>query len=341
MPHPLTEPDVEALYELLLGRPPETEDVVQRQLSLHDSALSLTRTLCNSEEFRSRIKAPFAELFGGYRTEELEILRRHLTRSIPEAGFVKDFVGARMRIAFADFTSALSGVVFDRIPLPGDFRVEAVEWIGALKAVEDSGSHFVVIELGAGWGPWIVSTGHVARKLGKSVRLYAVEADPGKAPSISQHMIDNGFDPKDHTIFQGIAGPSDGFAYFPIIDAVGNWGGEAVFESPPEGQYQKMPSMSLRTLMKDEETVDLLHVDIQGAEFDVVNASLDALSSKVKWMVIGTHSRSIEGKLLDLLLQSGWSLENEQPSRCSYAAGRSQVVVDGTQVWKNLMLDAS
>jgi hypothetical protein len=88
--------------------------------------------------------------------------------------------------------------------------------------------------------------------------------------------------------------------------------------------------------MKDEEAVDLIHFDIQGAEFEVVAGSVDQLSAKVKWMVIGTHSRSIEGRLIYLLLQSNWSLENEQPCRCSYTTGRSQIFIDGTQVWRNL-----
>jgi FkbM family methyltransferase len=345
----LTSTDVRTLYELLLGRQPESDQIIETQMYLHDSVISLTRALCDSDEFRLRIKndldrsfgayrpdkSDFDRLFDGYRQEEIAILQRHLVQSAPEAGFVTDFVGTRMRIGVASFTSAMSGVVFDRIPLPGDFRVEAVEWIGALKAIEGSGSHFVAIELGAGWGPWIVSSGHVARRLGKTVHLYAVEADPGKVPNIAQHLIDNGFAPKDHVIFGGIAGPTDGFAYFPVIDAVGHWGGEAVYGEPPARDYHRLPSISLRTLMKDEEAVDFLHIDIQGAEFDVVKGSLDALCAKVKWIVIGTHSRSIEGRLLDLLLHANWSLENERPCRCSYSAGRPQIIVDGTQVWKN------
>ncbi len=165
--------------------------------------------------------------------------------------------------------------------------------------------------------------------------MYAVEADPGKVGNIAQHMIDNGFDPKDHVIVGGIIGPRDGFAYFPVIDAAGNWGGEAVYGTPPQGNYHKLPSISLQTLMKDEKSVDLIHFDIQGAEFDAVEGSIDDLCSKVKWMVIGTHSRSIEGKLVDLLLRNNWSLENEQPCRCSYTTGHSQILIDGTQVWKN------
>jgi FkbM family methyltransferase len=333
---PVTRADVRELYEMLLGRQPESEQIIEMHTHHHDSATSLVRALCRSEEYNTRIRSEADRWFDGYRPEELNILRAHLSHSKPEAGFVKDFVGTRMRVRFNSSVSALSGVVFDHIPVPGDFRVETIEWVGVLKAIETSGAHFVTVELGAGWGPWVVSSGHVARGLGKTVRMYAVEADPGKVPNIAQHMTDNGFDPKDHVIFGGIAGRSDGFAYFPVIDAAGNWSGEAVYDEPPQGEYQKLPSISLGTLVKDEETVDLIHFDIQGAEFDVVKGSIEQLCAKVRWMVIGTHSRSIEGRLIDLLLQSNWSLENEQPCRCSYGGGRSHTFVDGTQVWRNL-----
>lgn len=333
---PVTRADVRELYEMLLGRQPESEHIIEMHMRQHNSVTSLVRSLCRSEEYRTRIRSGADRWFDGYRNEELNILRAHLSHSEPEAGFVKDFVGTRMRVKFNSSVSALSGAVFDHLPVPGDFRVETIEWVGVLKAIETSGPHFVTIELGAGWGPWVVSSGHVARGLGKTVRMYAVEADPGKVPNIALHMTDNGFDPNDHVIFGGIAGHSDGLAYFPVIDAAGNWSGEAVYDKPPNGEYQELPSISLRTLMKDEQTVDLIHFDIQGAEFDVVEGSIEQLSAKVRWMVIGTHSRFIEGRLINLLLQNNWSLENEQPCRCSYDAGRSHAFIDGTQVWRNL-----
>ncbi|MGB7467695.1 MAG: FkbM family methyltransferase, partial [Candidatus Acidiferrum sp.] len=335
---PLKRAEARQLYEIVLGRKPESSEVIENLLREHDSAISLARSLCESEEFGMRLKGGADRLFDGYRPEEVDITRRHLVHSNPEAGFLKDFVGTRMRVKFNTAVAALSGVVFDRIPIPGDFRVEAIEWIGVLKAIESSGAHFVTVELGAGWGPWVVSSGHVARRLGKTVHMYAVEADPGKVGNIAQHMIDNEFDPKDHVIVGGVIGPCDGFAYFPVIDAAGNWSGEAVYGTAPQGNYHKLPSISLQTLMKDEKSVDLIHFDIQGAEFDAVEGSIDDLCSKVKWMVIGTHSRSIEGKLVDLLLRNNWSLENEQPCRCSYTTSRSQILIDGTQVWKNQKL---
>jgi len=55
--------------------------------------------------------------------------------------------------------------------------------------------------------------------------------------------------------------------------------------------------------------------------------------------VIGTHSRKIEGDLMDLMVRAGWSLAREQPSKVSFGTGArslsEMLIHDGTQVWRN------
>lgn len=63
----LTREDVYRLYEAVLGRCPESEEIIEKQLHLHKSATSLTCALCNSDEFRLRFKGPYDHLFDGYR----------------------------------------------------------------------------------------------------------------------------------------------------------------------------------------------------------------------------------------------------------------------------------
>ena len=64
-------------------------------------------------------------------------------------------------------------------PVQGDYRGDALEWIGLLKSVSAARDQWVMIELGAGHGPWSIAGGKAAalRGIGK-IRLYAVEADP-------------------------------------------------------------------------------------------------------------------------------------------------------------------
>jgi hypothetical protein len=61
--------------------------------------------------------------------------------------------------------------------------------------------------------------------------------------------------------------------------------------------------------------------------------------AKVHWPVVGTHSRKIDGDLMDLMHRAGWQLENEKPAKLVWNTGfptlEGMTVLDGTQVWRN------
>jgi hypothetical protein len=85
---------------------------------------------------------------------------------------------------------------------------------------------------------------------------------------------------------------------------------------------------------EDGSQIDLLHIDIQGGESTLVPSSLKFLNDKVAFMLIGTHSRQIEGGLFDCLIEAGWVLEVERPA--VIGVGRNiQTLVDGVQAWRN------
>jgi hypothetical protein len=52
-------------------------------------------------------------------------------------------------------------------------------------------------------------------------------------------------------------------------------------------------------------------------------------------MIIGTHSRSIEGKLFEFFQKLGWTLKAERPLVGAIREGNFVTVVDGVQYWKN------
>ena len=52
--------------------------------------------------------------------------------------------------------------------------------------------------------------------------------------------------------------------------------------------------------------VDLIDMDIQGAEADVVEASRDLLDQRVKRVHIGTHGGDIEARLRAAFAGMGW-----------------------------------
>jgi len=91
----------------------------------------------------------------------------------------------------------------------------------------------------------------------------------------------------------------------------------------------------LSEVIGSRERIDLLHMDIQGGEWDLVTRTLELLCEKVAYMVIGTHSRVLEGKLIDTLSTAGWLIEVERPAIISVDSGLPQTTADGVQGWKN------
>ena len=170
------------------------------------------------------------------------------------------------------------------------------------------------------------------------------------SPALVSHLANNNFDPDAHLLINGVVGASDGYAFFPLINSSRDWGAAAVFsdkEDLKDGvdfrgrqfKYARKRAYSIASALKDRPMFDLVHVDIQGSEREVIPAALPVLNDKVRWLVIGTHSRSIEGLLIDTLSQAGWTLENEKP--CQFKVGASEPISekhlrkDGAQVWRN------
>jgi hypothetical protein len=90
----------------------------------------------------------------------------------------------------------------------------------------------------------------------------------------------------------------------------------------------------LERIFENSKKIDLLHVDIQGGEARLITQSIAFLSDRVAYLLIGTHSRQIEGILFDCLLKAGWVLEIERPALLNLEREPS-VTVDGVQAWRN------
>jgi hypothetical protein len=97
------------------------------------------------------------QLYQGYSEADVRLLEdfRVPDRNL-EPGFIVDFLGVRTRVtSLADSQRAFEGVL--DIPVPGDYHAEAIEYVGLLKSVVSAREQFVALELGAGWGPWLVA----------------------------------------------------------------------------------------------------------------------------------------------------------------------------------------
>ncbi|HQU42516.1 MAG TPA: hypothetical protein PK867_06870 [Pirellulales bacterium] len=276
-------------------------------------------------------------------------------RGLPEPCYVIDFLGTRTR---AEYVRGLHGGTVEAYPLPANFHATALEWAGALAAVHEAADELCVVELGAGWAPWLVATARAARLRGiNHVRLTGVEGSKKHCEYMSSHFRDNGLDPAEHTLLHGVVGPRDGTAEFPVLaDPSLDWGTPAIFAAPdggvarrlrrwaatafgrragPRAATERLPCYSIGTVLKPFRVIDLLHIDIQGHEHVVMAAARLVLQQKVKRTVVGTHGRAIEQQLLDMMSADGWLLEAEETCLFRQSNGGVHLVRDGCQVWKN------
>jgi FkbM family methyltransferase len=284
---------------------------------------------------------PMCGLLGGYTPEEAEIFKKFPAYKGPGTkGFITDFLGIKTSIDFVTGVRHLDGTVMD-YPVPSCWHAIALEYIAALRAVLESVESFCIVELGAGWGPWIVTSGAAATQRGiRKLRLVAVEADEAHCGMILSHVKENGFSNVTEIIRGAVTG-KDGSARFPIITDPANGYGASV-DTPDACGYVEVPSYTISTLLREIESVDFLHIDIQGTELEAIRASLDALQAKVRRMFVGTHSRRIEVELSEELAAAGWILENEQP--CVFQTsedGERRLYMDGCQVYRNPALTPS
>jgi FkbM family methyltransferase len=288
------------------------------------------------------------QLFPGYTEIDEALFESFLNPNAkPEPGFITDFLGCRIRAtSLWKEARKLAGEV-SGIPVPGDFHAEAIEWIGLLKAVRGAAREYVAMELGAGFGPWIIAGATAALSRGiEDIRLCAVEGDPQHFQFLRQHFIDNGFDPNRHRLIEAAVGVRAGVAHWPVVEGVSaadEWGLRPMESSQDYTgrHFQKTTQVNvipMRELVAQEPCWDLIHIDVQGDEVDICRSCVDELNARVRWIVVGTHSRKLDGDFLDLMSSAGWFLEHEKPARFTFAPNaklEAMTTVDGTQVWRN------
>lgn len=273
--------------------------------------------------------------------------------------FMSDFIGTRTREGYDRAVNARTDpVVAASLP---PFGEEYFEWVEILDAVRHAKSHFVMIEVGAGWGKWSARGCLAARMRGiGDIRLGLVEAEPSHAWSIPQHMADNDILPSDYDLFEAAVGGEEGKIFFAVgkpdgwtEDGPVDWYGQAVvsgeavktdvkyacrpvFLMPGGWKAIEIPLKPLSEIVENYQTVDLIDMDIQGAEAVAVLSSLPSLNERVRRLHVGTHGRGIEQILRQNLQAAGWICKRDYPSNCEVVTDFGLVYFqDGVQSWIN------
>jgi hypothetical protein len=148
---PVTREAVEGAYRFILGRVPESEAAVDGHMDLATVA---------GLRFRFQ-NAP--EVTGGVARNNAGVPAHIIAHFQPWTGQAepdsfRDFLGTRTRLSYmpepyVQLAGTTEGV-------PGTERAafhDIAEWTGLLSAALEARDRFVGVELGAGWGPWVVS----------------------------------------------------------------------------------------------------------------------------------------------------------------------------------------
>jgi FkbM family methyltransferase len=357
---------ISLIYRGLLGRDPDEGGLQHFSGLLRKGELDrlgLIESVLASNEFKQRaasgIRPGSNGPFGCLESEARGLFDKFQKHRGPgRKGFVTNFLGGVTDVRFVKGIEGLSGVV-ENYPIPGNFHGDTLEWIGTLRSALEARGKFVMFELGAGWAPWCVIGYLAAKQCGiADIKVIGVEGDAGHIDFIRETFAANGIGPQVGRVIHSIAGVTDGEALFPIAnDASRVYGGAAAFsdadrkagvfaefvatQSTLVGEVERLPCLSLATLMQEFDQVDLIHCDIQGSEAKVLNSSIEQISAKVKRIVIGTHSFEIERDLASLFPKHNWNLEGINACAMREDNGKPVLTHDGVQVWRNARLSSA
>jgi FkbM family methyltransferase len=293
-------------------------------------------------------------LFAGYSPSDLTIFDEFHPKDLkPAPGFVTDYTGSRMRLSLLwRGVQHLDNRVLP-IPDPCDHFAHTTEWLGTLKAVKSAGERFAAMELGAGPGPWIAASGVAAKNKGiRDVYLMGVEADPGRFENMKINLKDNGLEAE---LLQAAVGVEAGHARWPKLHDPNNEAGNRpvrsengiinaddlayLGQSVTSREMIDVQIIPFAEMLDRQKVWDLIHIDIQGTEAEICRAEIDRLDKQVRCLVIGTHSRKLDGDVMEIFGEGGWCLEHEVPTRLRAAPQGGALIEwtthDGTQVWSN------
>ncbi len=228
------------------------------------------------------------------------------------------------------------------------FDEEYFEWIGVLEAVASAREEFTMIELGAGWGRWLVNAATAIRRLTSfPCHLVGVEAEPTHFQWMASYFRENGIDPGAYELIQAAISDEDGEAWF-YTGRPAKWYGQTLARGPdPKIGWQSAPgwvgvqkvhTVSLNRLLGRYERVDLIDADIQGAELKVFASARELLNQKVRSVCIMTHEppEVIEPGLRALFHSLMW--ENVYDYSCGSKNDTPWGIIafrDGVQRWIN------
>ncbi|MFN3630077.1 MAG: FkbM family methyltransferase [Casimicrobiaceae bacterium] len=289
--------------------------------------------------------------------DQAEILKRFVPHAghaqVPVApGYFVDYFGVRVPISCFPHIKHLDGQRTDQPPFPDDrMRAGFIEYLALVDSVDAAQASYAMAEVGASYAPFTAIAGRLALRKGlRQVVLCPVEAAANGRRSIQTNLEANALDDPRVTVHILEAAVVDvaKTVYFPDVDCTRDNGAAAQNnQSERDIRGANLPMRAVRGIPLTEvidkfpadKPVDLMHVDIQGAEKNAFSTAMQVLNQRVKRVFVATHSREIEGVLMALFHSHGWELVAEEPCEFKYRREldhlEGMTFKDGCQYWVN------
>lgn len=261
--------------------------------------------------------------------------------------FLYNFLGVKTDPKFRNgFKPTPKGMHISNYPHPDQTYFELLFLINSVNNA--GGKEFSMIELGAGYGYWLVIASKLLeRAKGEQVvpRLTGVEMETGRFHWMEEHFSNNGLDPTQHHLIHAAVSDHSGSArylrrrdssseYGLSLQRIVGWRSYRGAGNTAGGT--EIRCVSLRDLLESENYVNFVHVDVQREEWVVIRHGLEELTKKVGWLLIGTHSSWQYRRLQRLLERRGWRPVYRYPGyRCNQTPFGNIFFLDGLLAYKN------
>ena len=226
----------------------------------------------------------------------------------PKPGFHIGYLGEQTDAQlFVDFPQPL------RVQGYPPINQNLFKWRPLLSAVADARKQFVMVSAGAGFGPWLVSAVCALRQYNPMpFFLVGIEAEQTHFEWMLRHFRNNAIDPHEHRLWHAAIDAEPGVTTLLSDTEPARWFGQALvntFHGTHAGdgyrRYQ-VPCVSLNQVLAELNIVDLLEIDIVGAEERAVPAAIDMINRKVRHVNIGIQAPHIDHIIEVLFAARGW-----------------------------------
>jgi FkbM family methyltransferase len=167
----------------------------------------------------------------------------------------------------------------------------------------------VFLDVGAAMGYYCV----LVKQLRPAASVIAIEALPRHVAALEATLALNGLARTDVTVMQIAVSSQTGKASF-VDQGYGSQLSSATLKRRGDGELE-VDTRTLAEILTEIGPVDLMKMDIQGAELKVLDAARGPLSAgAIAHVIVGTHGREIHDSIRAILEQARFSIDFDDPA---------------------------